>query len=378
MQYMSGQTYALMTVSIMFIGCLVKWSVRVLYDPSRKYAGYQKRNILSLKPNSDLRILACIHKHNHLSPITDVLDIISPTTENPIIVDALHLIELVGRTSPVFISHRLQKSFSDSHKSYSDNVIIAFDLYEHDNMGAVTARTYTAISPPTLMHEDVCQLSLDKVASIIILPFHQRWSSDGGVESDDKKIRTLNLRGLEIAPCSVGILVTRASKGTPPPHHSSTSCTRLAIIYLGGGDDEEVLCIAKRAIKNPKTRLVVYHLVAKEYKAELEDLMEMEGGNEVLREVKNAENVKYEEILTNDGSETASFLGEIVKEHDFFLVGRRHGMDSPQTDGLTVWSEFPELGVVGDFLSSPDLKSHASIFVVQQQLSRQTRNGWML
>lgn len=375
MQVIDGQTYGVMMISVMIISSIVQWCVKLLYDPSRKYVGYQKRNIMSLKPHSELRMLVTIHKPNHITPLTEFLDLCCPTAEDPMTVEVLHLVELVGRALPVFIHHCLQRQESSSNsfrKSYSDDIIIAFDIFEHENENAASVNTYTAISPAELMYEDVCNLALDKVASMIILPFHQRWSSDGGVESDDKNIRTLNLRVLEIAPCSVGILVTRASRGSSPPQFSS-----IGIIYLGGEDDDEVLCLAKRAIKNPNTRLVVYHLVAKEYKPELKDLM-MEGESDVLREVKNTQNVKFKEVFTKDGSETASFLGDIAKEHDFFIVGRRHGMESPQTDGLTAWSEFPELGVVGDFLSSPDLKSHASILVVQQQLSRQTQNAWVL
>ncbi|MCI69729.1 cation/H(+) antiporter 4-like [Trifolium medium] len=62
--------------------------------------------------------------------------------------------------------------------------------------------TYTAVSPPRLMHDDICYLVLDKLASIIILPFHLRWSEDGSVESADENIRSLNTKVLERAPCS--------------------------------------------------------------------------------------------------------------------------------------------------------------------------------
>ncbi|KAL5076042.1 hypothetical protein RYX36_015026 [Vicia faba] len=380
-----GKTYGVMMLSTMIIGTIVHWSVKLLYDPSRKYAGYQKRNIMGLKRNSEPRILLTVQKQNHISAATDFLDICCPTPENPIAVDVIHVIELVGRALPIFIPHCLQRQASNSasHKSYSDDIILAFDIYEHENENAVSINTYTAISPANLMFEDVCNLALDKVASIIILPFHIRWSSDGTVESDDKKVlRALNKKVLEIAPCSVGILVTRANsiaKATPINSITSEySITRLAIIYIGGtDDDEEILCLARRAMNSPRIKLVVYHLVSKDCIAELEDLMII--GDEILEELKHSENVQYQEIFTKDGSQTAGFLREIVTEHDFFIVGRRHGSMSPQTDGLSEWSEFPELGAVGDFLASPDLNSWASVLVVQQQLSlRNELNGWVL
>lgn len=362
MQVLSGPTYGAMIISIMVISCIVKWSVKLLYDPSRKYAGYQKRNIMSLKPDSELRLLSCIHKQYNVSAITDVLDICSPTTEHPVVVDALHLIELVGRTSPIFISHRLQKTISSSHKSYSDDVILAFDLYEHDNLGGATAHTYTAISPPTLMHEDVCQLALDKVASIIILPFHRRWTIDGGVESDDKNIRSLNSKVLEVAPCSIGILVTRSSL-------QNNALIRLAMVFLGGRDDREALCLAKRAIRNPRINLVVYHLSIEKNIPNMEYLLD----NEALEEIRRlphygSDNVCYQKVIVNDGPGTSAILRDIANEHDFFIVGRTHDLDLPQIEGLTNWSEFTELGVIGDLLASPDFESRAGVLVVQQQV----------
>ncbi|KAK7387621.1 hypothetical protein VNO78_28543 [Psophocarpus tetragonolobus] len=347
-----GLTYGIMMVSIVMVACIVQWSVKILYEPSRKYGGYQKRNIMSLKEGSELRMVVCIHKPKHISWMIDVVDLCCPTAENPIIVDALHLIELVGRALPILIHHRHQRHESGrEHKSYSDDVILSFDIYQHEKAHAVWAHPCTAISPWSLMYEDVCNLAFDKVASIIILPFHQRWSMDGEVEWEEKSVRALNCRVLERAPCSVGILVTR----------SASSAHRLAVIYLGGDDDQEALCIAKRATRKDGMSLVVYHIVCQEAEEEhLHIQVELDSEND---------NIRYQQIIATRGSDTASFLSEIGKQHDFFIVGRRHGIRSPQTDGLTNWSEFPELGVIADFLSSPDLGTRASILVVQQQLS---------
>ncbi|CAJ2668221.1 cation/H(+) antiporter 4-like [Trifolium pratense] len=375
---LNGQAYGVLMISVMMTASIMHWLVKLLYDPSRKYAGYQKRSLMGLKRNSEVRILVTLQKHNHISTAIDFLDLCCPTLENPITVDVLHVIELVGRALPIFIPHCLQRqtSGSASHKSYSDDVILAFDIYEHDNENALSINTYTAISPANLMYEDVCNLALDKVASIIILPFHIRWSADGAIESDDKKIlRALNQKVLEIAPCSVGILVTRANSIPKATTTSEHSITRLAVIYLGGNkDDKEVLCLAKRVMNNARINLVVYHLVAKDCKGDLEQLMVNGDDDEVLQEMINATNVRYQKISTKDGSETACFLGEVANQHDYFIVGRRHETHSPQTDGLSEWSEFPELGVIGDFLASPDLNSCASILVVQQQLSRKNEH----
>ncbi|KAK7280823.1 hypothetical protein RIF29_08335 [Crotalaria pallida] len=357
----SNGAYSVMIISVMIIASIVQLSVKFLYDPSRKYGGYQRRNMINLKPYSELKIVACIHKLHHISPITDILDLCCPTSEHPIIVDALHLIELVGSSLPLFIKHGRYRKNS----SYSDAVILAFDIYEHENVGTTIIHTYTAISPFHLMYEDVCNLALEKVASIVFLPFHKRWTSDGSIEFDDKNIRTLNKKVLEISPCSVGILVTRAGINLI----RESSITRLAMIFLSGKDDREGLCLAKRASRNQRIQLIVYHLMneGKDYRDEDEKLHD----NAILRDIDmGMQNVTYQKIILNDGPKTASFLHDIVNEHDYFIVGRTHDINLPQIQGLSDWSEFPELGAIGDYLASPDLKTSASVLVVQQQVSK--------
>ncbi|KAK7280813.1 hypothetical protein RIF29_08319 [Crotalaria pallida] len=356
-------TYGIMMLSIMIIACTVKWSVKFLYDPSRKYACYQKRNIMSLTPYSKLRMVACVHKQSHIFGVKDVLELCCPTLEQPIIVDAMHLIELVGISNPIFIFHNLQRTTlgSQTHKSYSNQVILAFDLYEQENPGTVTTQTYTAITPPSLMHEDVCHLAFDKDASIIILQFHQIWSANGGIEFDDKNIRSLNCKVLQTAPCSIGILVSRGT-------FNNDSNIQLAMVFVGGKDDRAAFFLSKRATRNPRINLVVYHLVSMGHMPDMEDMIDNEALADIKKEHSTLRNISYRKIITNDGPNTSYFLRDIVKVHDIFIVGRRHGISSPQTNGLGDWSEFFELGVMGDLLASKDFESRASILVVQQQV----------
>ncbi|XP_061374608.1 cation/H(+) antiporter 4-like [Gastrolobium bilobum] len=356
-----SQTYTTMITIVMVISSILYVLVKRFYDPSRKYAGYQNRNILSVKPNSYFRILVCIHKQHQTIPIIRTLDLCYPTEEDPIVVEALHLIELVGLSSPIFISHKLKNG--EVRSSYSENVILAFKLYEGDKPGAVSANPYTAISPRNFMHEDVCNLALDKVASFIILPFHRKLTNDGNIKYDDKNVRALNCMVLERAPCSVGILVSRAVIH----HEERDSSLELAMIFLGGNDDREALCLAYRAARDPTVNLVVYHIVAENNDGipDLDTMIDIG----MLKDAKNERmgNVNYREIQVEGGIQTVSMLRQIVNVHDFIIVGRRHGIDSLQTRGLQEWSEFSELGLIGDFLASADLECNSSVLVVQQQ-----------
>ncbi|KAF1891857.1 hypothetical protein Lal_00016887 [Lupinus albus] len=359
----SEEAISVMIISVLMVGTISTFGVKTLYDPSRKYAGYQKRNIINLKPNSELRIVACMHKPSHMIPIKNVLQLCSPSLGNELVVDLLHLMELVGRASPIFIAHHHQqkKGGESSHHNYSGEVIVTFNLLEREYAGSVSINTYTAISPFTLMYEDVCHLALDKFASLIILPFHIRWTEDGGIESNDNNIRSLNTMVLERAPCSVGILVSHGG-------HRNSSNYNVAMIFLGGHDDREALCLAKRTFKDPNNNLVVYRLLARD-----RDITDWEHmiDDEALREVRGTyvkiENVTYEEKTAEDASQTTSFLKDIADKYDFIIVGRRNGIKSSQIDGLENWTEYSELGVIGDLLASPDMRTKASILVVQQQ-----------
>ncbi|RDX76192.1 Cation/H(+) antiporter 4, partial [Mucuna pruriens] len=358
-----AEVYTVIITIIMITSSIAHLLVKRLYDPSRKYVGYQRRNIFNLKPNSGLRIQVCIHKQHNTIPMIRVLDLCNPTPEDPITVDVLHLIELVGRSSPIFISHRMKKRVpSHMQSSYSENIILSFKLYEDEKQDATIINPYTAISPLTFMHEDVCCLALDKVTSIIILPFHRKWSIEGKIEYEDKTIRSLNCKVMEKAPCSVGILVSRYV-------HQRDSPLRLAMIFLGGKDDREALCLANRAIKDSSVNLVVYHITTNT-KNEIQDLdimLDLAMLKDAKEEYSSLKNVIYKEITVEGGAQIASILRQMIDEHDFFIVGRRHGIDCPQTKGLQEWSEFTELGLIGDFLSSTDLDCKSSVLVVQQQ-----------
>ncbi|KAE8711579.1 hypothetical protein F3Y22_tig00110283pilonHSYRG00032 [Hibiscus syriacus] len=363
-EVLSDETFSMLTLVVLVNATIIPILVKYLYDPvSRKYASYQQRNIMHLKPNSELRILACVHRPEHVSALVDVLNITYPTKESPNVVYALHLIELVGRDSPVFIAHQKHKNLVVN----SYHHIVAFNQYEKNNWETVTVNAFTAISPSKLMHEDVCTLALDKEVSFILLPFHRKWSVDGSIEDDNNVIRNMNCNVLDRAPCSTGILVDRRRK----LFMSSTSTYSVGMIFLGGKDDREALTLAKRIARDPKVKLTVIHLIADEDSGNFIDWDGMLDA-EVLKDIKQNDNshgcdVKYIVLVSKHGQQASRIVQSIVGDYDLIIVGRRYGADSVQTMGLSDWSEFPELGVIGDLLVSPDLNCRISVLVVQQQ-----------
>ncbi|KAK8605320.1 hypothetical protein V6N13_102102 [Hibiscus sabdariffa] len=126
--------------------------------------------------------------------------------QSSLALDVLHLVKLSGRATPLFIGHQKQ-DLTTSDNSYSENVVIAFKQFERHNAEVVSLNVFTAVSPPILMYEDICNLAIEHSKCFILLPFHRRWYIDGSIESEDQTIRSLNCNILEMAPCSVGILV---------------------------------------------------------------------------------------------------------------------------------------------------------------------------
>ncbi|GMJ00813.1 ARABIDOPSIS THALIANA CATION/H+ EXCHANGER 3, cation/H+ exchanger 3 [Hibiscus trionum] len=369
-KFMSNETFSIFSLGILLNSTIIPILVKFLYDPdARRYAAYQKRNIQHLHGNAELRILACVHRPEHVPALIDLLDITCPTKESPNVVDALHLIELAGRETPVFIAHKKQENVVG--RSFEH--ILAFHQYEEKNGGLVTINSFTAISPPKFMHDDICSLALDKQTSFILLPFHRKWSIDGSVEVENSMIRNLNSCILDRAPCSVGILITRGvldRKRKSLKMSSSSSCS-IGMLFLGGKDDREALTLAKRMANDPRVKLTVIHLISDEYHTDSMN-WDMMLDAEILKDTKyggfsNVGNVMYLEEVSNSGPEAARIVQSIADDYDLFIVGRRHGVDSVQTTGLSEWSELPELGVLGDLLASTDLSTGASVLVVQQQ-----------
>ncbi|XP_041019035.1 cation/H(+) antiporter 3-like [Juglans microcarpa x Juglans regia] len=362
--------FSLAMFTILVTASIVPVLIRRLYDPSRKYAGYQKRNLIHHKPNTELRVLSCIHKPDNVPAVINLLERISPTRENPLAVYVLHLIELIGRASPVFISHQMQKK-TLSNRSYSQDLILSFSHFQRNNHEAIAVNVFTAISPSKLMYEDICTLALDKLTSLIVLPFHRKYSIDGSIELEDNTLRTLNCSVLDRAPCSVAILVNRGHIRRSTP--SVLASYSIAMIFLGGNDDREALILAGRMVNDSNVSLTVVRLIA-EGEDSITDCSKMLD-SEILKSFKyhsaadHKGCVMYIEEELKDGTETATMLRELIDNYDLCIVGRRYNVESPLTTCLEEWSEFPELGVMGDMLASTDFSGRCSVLVVQQQMT---------
>ncbi|XP_010541307.1 PREDICTED: cation/H(+) antiporter 11-like [Tarenaya hassleriana] len=369
----SQSTHTFLILYVLLSAGIVPTVVTSLYDPKKKYARYNKKNVMSMRHNSDLRILSCVHKPDNISSMIAFLRLlVSPNKPSPMAVTVLHLVKLVGGAFPDMISHG-KNSNRVIHNSYIRTAIEAFHDFESENRESMSISMFTAFSKMNIMHEDINTLALNQNTSMIVVPSGRRWSVDGSFESDDIEIRRLNVTLLEHAPCSIGILVDRGhfSRISNTWNKKRVKTLRVCAIYIGGKDDREALSLAKRIRPNPKVDLTVFRFIFVEeagftnwdYILDNEVLKEFK-----QREVDGSENtVAYVEKTMNNGDEIIETLRSVAEEFDFVITGRDHSVEFPDSSGLNDWVELPELGVVGDVLASKELDSRVSVLVVHQQ-----------
>ncbi|KAK3041087.1 hypothetical protein RJ639_026884 [Escallonia herrerae] len=347
------------------------------------------KTIQRTKPDSEFRILVCIHTPRNVPTIINLLEASHPTKKSPICVYVLHLVELTGRASAMLIVHNTRKSGRPAlnrTQAQSEHIINAFENFEQ-HAGCVSVQPLTAISPYSTMHEDVCGVAEDKRVAFVIIPFHKQQTVDGGMEATNPAFRSINQNVLANAPCSVGILVDRGLNGSTRLAANQVS-HHIVVLFFGGPDDREALAYAWRMSEHPGINLTIMRFITG---AALESVAEGANTetndpsvitvltdsdrdkqqdedyiNEFRVRTANDDSIVYMEKMVNHGEETVAAIRSIDNIHDLFIVGRGQGMISPLTAGLTDWSECPELGAIGDLLASTDFAATVSVLVVQQ------------
>ncbi|XP_019095083.1 PREDICTED: cation/H(+) antiporter 5-like [Camelina sativa] len=368
---LQAKSFTTMALMILISSTILPVTVHYLYDSSKRFISFQKRNLMTLKLGSELRFVLCIHKADHIEGMINLLEKSFPLEDSSITCYVLHLVELVGLDNPLFISHQMQTAEPGS-RSYSNNVLIAFDSFKH-YWKSVSLELFTSVSNPKYMHQEIYSLALDKQASFIMLPFHRIWSLDQTtVVSDDVMRRNTNINILRQAPCSVGIFVHRQNLISSQKNNPSF---KVCAIFVGGKDDREALALGRQMMRNQNVSLTVLKLVPETMAGMTtgwDQMLDTAEVKEVLRNNNTTAGaqhsfVEFVEETVKDGSDTSTLLLSIANSFDLFVVGRSAGTGTDVTSALTEWTDFHELGVIGDLLISEDFPRRASVLVVQQQ-----------
>ena len=356
--------------------------VMAVYKPSKRMnikAVDEDRSIQRKDSNTELRILACFHSIRNIASMLNLIEASRGTEKKEkLCVYAMHLMELTERPSAILMVHRARKNglpfWNKARQSDSGQIVVAFEAFQQ--LSRVSIRPMTAISAISNIHEDICTSAERKRTAMIILPFHKHQRLDGTLETTRAEFRAVNKKVLEQAPCSVGILVDRGLGGATQISASNFS-SNVSVVFFGGHDDCEALAFGLRMSEHPGISLNVVHLLPSPemVSKEAQDTIKVEDDSntsapnqdekslsELKQKISKNKSIKYEQRIVQNSSETIEAIRDFSK-CNLFLVGR-----SPRgvATSLNVKSECPELGPLGNLLTSPDFSTMASVLVVQQ------------
>ena len=181
---------------------------------------------------------------------------------------------------------------------------------------------------------------------------------------DSGTLRSINCEVLELAPCSVAVLIDRHKVR----RRAAAGGYTVAVAFFGGADDREALAYARRMARSPDVSLTGVRMVPWDIYAG-DSQWDAVLDAEILKDTRmqTQDDIVYREERVKDGAETALLIHAMEEVFDLILVGRRHKEDTPQLMGLSEWNDLPELGPVGDMLAAADLTLPLSILVVQHQ-----------
>ncbi|KAI4306511.1 hypothetical protein L6164_029782 [Bauhinia variegata] len=368
---LSEQEFSLMVLSVILITAIVTPLVRYLYDPSEQYFSLRRSSIQHTKRDAELRVMVCVHNNEHVASMINLVEASYAGIDSPVAFIALVLVELLGRARPLLVAHQSHNILRRTSCN-SSHICNALRQYEERNADYVSVQSFTSVSSFSTMYNDVCRIAQDRRANILIMPFHKHWEIGGAADQLNRGIQTLNIKVLERAPCSVGILIDRGIMGSRLSLLTDGYAFNVVVFYIGGADDAEALAYAARMARRENVLVTVARfLIFGE-----ENSKERKRESDLISEYIQAHvgNPRFEVIdkVVRDGIDMSSCIRRIIDYFDLVLVGREHS-ESALLRGHDQWSECPELGVLGDMLASQDFITKASVLVVQQQ-----RTGGML
>ncbi|CAN6243117.1 unnamed protein product [Urochloa humidicola] len=283
----------------------------------------------------------------------------------------------------------------------------ALDAYQAEAGEGVKVRRLLALSSFPDMHSDICICAEGAMAALVLLPFHKAQRNDGAMDTGHQGFRLVNQKVLQLAPCSVGVVVDRGLG-----QHAATTRQpeAVVVVFIGGADDREALTLAALMSRHQGVRLtalrVVQNATAQARSRARTSLFETKtsqkaavaaasalGQEEAQMQVDDkffAEfyrkhvagsggrqqqqggggggggGMGYLEKHVADGAELVAVLRALQGDYRLFVVGRGRDRSSVLTEGLDEWAECLELGPVGDILASSDFSATASVLIVQQ------------
>ncbi|XP_058749817.1 cation/H(+) antiporter 15-like [Vicia villosa] len=384
---LGDEIFSVMILVTIIMTAIISPIVTLIYKPRKRLIPYRKRTMQSSRVDAELRVLVCIHAPRNVPTIINLLEAKYPNKRSPICAYVLHLVELTGRASAMLVVHATRQSGGpalNKTQAQTEHIVTAFRNFE-EHVNYVTVQPMTVVSPYTTMHEDICNAAEEKRVATIIIPFHKQQTVDGDMLETNPALRMVNHNLLQTSPCSVGILVDRGLNGSNRLTSNQAS-HQVAVLFFGGSDDREALSFGWRMSRHPRVNLTVMHFIPRKDETQtlnsdddqpddqrslISNKLDEECINEMKMIVASDDSMTYIERAVSNGEETVAAIRGMNNVDDLFIVGRGQGnTSSPLTEGLTDWSECPELGVIGDLLASSDFETTASVLVMHQYVGQ--------
>ncbi|WJX38517.1 hypothetical protein P8452_26170 [Trifolium repens] len=346
-------------ICIPLIKILYKHRSRVLIEQS--IHNDRVRTIQNSPDNSKFNVISCVHNDANVHSMIGLLEACNPSKESPLCVHVIHLIDLLGKSTPILlpINMRNRKTLSIN----SNHILRAFENYSQNSKGPVTINSYVNVCPYINMHEAICNLAQDKLVHFLIIPFHENDQSlcSGTVGSS---IRDLNANFQANAQCTIGILVDRYSRMSMS---STKMLFNVAVFFVGGPDDREALALGIRMLERPNTSVTLFSFVINNssivnFKVNEEDdeVLESMLDESLIDEFKakkmNVDNVVCHEIVVDDCIQVLEAIRGLENEdYDLVMVGKRHNIGDLTDEEMSNFMDNANLlGIFGDMLVSTE------------------------
>ncbi|KAJ1692579.1 hypothetical protein LUZ63_009277 [Rhynchospora breviuscula] len=392
-----------------FIACPV---ARLIVAWERRAYRYNPQSLEHLGPDNQLCVLACVHGQREVPAMLTLCTLCAGNGWSLIAVYLLHLLELTQKYVVDLMTN--QKSLNNSSwENDGDDVrqvSLAADSFSQDS--GLFIKQLTALSSYRSMNEDIYMGAEEVRACLVLLPFHKEQRYDRRMVCRKDEKRQLNLKVLQHAPCTIGILVDRpVGSGMSIGLYSTTVSLRstrtsiantdletqatvtssgpihqIVAIFFGGPDDREAASLLARVAPHKSVNATLVRFLPNtednlsrnwssrcmsEFALITEHDMQLERDEQFLTTYQHryvaSGIVTYAERQVNNGPETVTALSSMAGMYSLFIVGKGGPhLSTPMMAGIRDWEECPELGPIGDLLASDDFMDSGSVLIMQQ------------
>ncbi|CAL5023892.1 unnamed protein product [Urochloa decumbens] len=361
-------------------------------------------------PSTELRLVAGLHGPQDVPTLAHLMEALRwGGGGGELAVYAVDMVQMTDQTAAAMVRGGgfdgvtvVDEEVSEMRKLIGESL----DAYQAEAGEGVKVRRLLALSSFPDMHSDICICAEDAMAALVLLPFHKAQRPDGAMDTGHPGFRLVNQKVLQLAPCSVGVVVDRGlgqharrQQAVPVP---------VVVVFIGGADDREALTLAALMSRHQGVRMtalrVVQNAAAQARSRARTSLFETKASAKVAAAAGSAlgqeeaqmqvddkffaefyrkhvagsgrpqqgggggggNGMGYLEKHVADGAELVAVLRALQGDYRLFVVGRGRDRSSVLTEGLDEWAECLELGPVGDILASSDFSTTASVLIVQQ------------